>query len=85
MYLNKWTQHLTDPADKANFERKLKSYSEIFERLTELLNEKEQELDNNRSISSYSSPAWPYLQADTNGSERALKFVKRLIDLKEKE
>jgi len=53
-----------------------------FKRLTQLLENKLSEVESrreNRDV--YDKAAWPYFQADCNGYQRAIKEMKKLIEV----
>lgn len=75
-----WTAGLKEQEKKEVVED-FKASPALRARLTQMLTKK---IDSERTSSlskiSYDSPSWPYLQADTNGYERALREVISLID-----
>ncbi len=77
-----WTKHLKTEEDKDKFEKSIRSAKHILERLTEILTEAENDL-NNSEISSrnYDTPNWDYKQAHVNGQKSTLRTIKRLINL----
>jgi len=76
----KWTSHLKDK-EKDNFAEYVRSASAIFERLDQILKEKEPVSDE----ADYDKASWPYYRADQDGYSRALKDIRKLfpIDLTE--
>ena len=80
--LTVWTKNLRTEEEKDNFNNQLLGARPVLERLTELLNEKEVELDRSeRSVKAYDNPNWAYLQAHKNGCASMLQSVKELINL----
>lgn len=80
--LTVWTKNLKTEEEKDNFNNQLLGARPVLERLTELLNEKEVELDRSeRSLKAYDNPNWAYLQAHKNGCASMLQSVKELINL----
>lgn len=80
--LTVWTKNLQTQDEKDNFNNQLLGAIPVLERLTELLNEKEVELDRSeRSLKAYDNPNWAYLQAHKNGCASMLQSVKELINL----
>lgn len=77
-----WTKKLSDEKQKEEFVKKLYENEEILNALAVILDEKIEASRNNQlSTKSFSSPAWPYEQADSNGYQRALSEIKSLIKL----
>ncbi len=80
--LTAWTKNLKTPEEQENFTNQLLSARPVLERLYDLLNEKETELDRSeRSQKAYENPNWAYLQAHRNGCASMLQSVKELINL----
>lgn len=80
--LTVWTKNLRTEEEKDNFNNQLLGARPVLERLAELLNEKEVELDRSeKSVKSYENPNWAYLQAHKNGCASMLQSVKELINL----
>src|SRR5437016_6373951 len=77
-----WTKNLKDADTKSKFEKKLLSSKPVLERLTQLLDERQEHLDANElSVKSFDNPNWAYKQAFNNGFRSALNIAKKLIDL----
>lgn len=77
-----WTKNLKTEQDREQFKNQLLSAQPVLDRLTELLNEKENELGRSeRTMLVYDSPSWAYQQAHRNGYASALSAMKTLIDL----
>lgn len=80
--LTVWTKNLPTEQEKDNFNNQLLGARPVLERLQELLDEKEVELDRSeRSLKAYDNPNWGYLQAHKNGCASMLQSVKELINL----
>lgn len=80
-----WTAGLKEQEKKEVIED-FKASPALRARLTQMLTKKiDSERGSSLSKISYDSPSWPYLQADTNGYERALREVISLLEEKEVE
>ena len=80
--LTAWTKNLKTPEEQDNFNNQLLGARPVLERLYDLLNEKEVELDRSeRTQKAYENPNWAYLQAHRNGCASMLQSVKELINL----
>jgi len=77
-----WTAHLQTPEEKQRFINQLRGSSEVFERLSQLIEMKQKELGAaERNISAYENPNWAYLQAHRNGYASASTVIKNLLTL----
>lgn len=75
----KWTKHIRNEAERAQFEKTIKASRTALDRLATILREELQSLDNQEaSITDYDSAAWSHKQAHRNG-QRA--FAKTVLDL----
>lgn len=84
--ITNWFNHLKDPDEKERFKKYLQGSKSILERQTQILDEMENELDQlETDKDQYNSPSWAALQADRNGYRRALRAVKKLNNLDQKE
>lgn len=84
--ISRWTQHIKDPEAKQRFANRILSCKDVFERLEDIILEKEQSLDRSEmNIESYDKPNWAYKQAHKNGLRAAFGTVKELINLDQKE
>lgn len=80
--LTVWTKNLKTEEEKENFNNQLLGARPVLERLYQLLDEKEVELDRSeRNLKAYENPNWAYLQAHKNGCASMLQSVKELINL----
>ncbi len=80
--ISAWTKHLKEQAEKDRFSNEILGSKRVLERLTTLLDELKDEADNSElDVKNYDVSNWAYLQADRNGYKRALKIIKRIIDL----
>lgn len=80
--LTVWTKNLRTQQEKDNFNNTLLGSRPVLERLYELLNEKEVDLDRSeRSLKAYDNPNWAYQQAHKNGCASMLSSIKELINL----
>lgn len=80
--ISAWTKNLKTDEDKVRFKNTVLGSKAVLERLQELLNEIEDEvntLELNTKI--YDIPNWDYRQADMNGFRRALRTIKKIITL----
>lgn len=76
-----WTSDIEDTVGKDKFSSRLKENRDLFERLSVLLQKKNEENTRKRiSTASFEKPAWSEYQADSNGYERALTEVLSLIN-----
>lgn len=81
-----WTNHLKDPEEKERFKKYILGSKTLLERQTAIIDEMEKGLDVQESDpSQYDSPSWAALQADRNGYRRALRAIKKLNNLDQKE
>lgn len=77
-----WTKNLKTEEEKENFTNQLIGARPVLQRLSDLLTEKEAELDRSeRSQKAYENPNWAYLQAHRNGCAGMLQSIKDLINL----
>ena len=78
----KWTEHLQDQKDKEHFRNRVIGSKDVFERLTQILDEKERDLNLKEvSIETYNQPNWAERQAHHNGYRSCLHALRKLIDL----
>ena len=81
-----WSQHISDPEDKARFELSLSGQNWVLSRLKEILESIERGLDKQElSPRAYDEPNWDYRQAHLNGYRQCLNSIKELITLDRKE
>ena len=77
-----WTAHLQTDEEKQRFRNQLYGSREVLERLSKLVETKENELGAaERNQSAYENPNWAYLQAHRNGYASAMKVIKNLLTL----
>ena len=80
--LTVWTKNLKTEEERQNFNNQLLGARPVLQRLSDLLEEKEKELDRSeRSQKAYENPNWAYLQAHRNGCAGMLQSIKELINL----
>lgn len=80
--LTVWTKNLKTQEEKDNFNNQLFGARPVLERLYQLIDEKEVELDRSeRSLKAYDNPNWAYQQAHKNGCASMLQSIKELINL----
>jgi hypothetical protein len=73
-----WTDHLGTDKEKQEF-AKLVSTSLVLKRLGDILNGMEKTLDRKDFNELYTSPSWPYEQADRLGHRKGIASVRKLI------
>jgi hypothetical protein len=75
-----WTRHIRDPKAKADFESILKNNTQIFQRLKEILEEREAEL-NKQSFSEadFTDPNWSHKQAHRLGRLGEITKIKEIL------
>lgn len=84
--LPNWTNHLKTEDEKVRFRKYIYSSKGVLDRLKELMEQDETELNSKEmDESSYESPSWAALQADRNGYRRCLRKFKKLLTLDQKE
>lgn len=80
--LTVWTKNLKTPEEQENFDNQLLGARPVLQRLNDLLDEKEADLDSSeRTQKAYANPNWAYLQAHRNGCASMLHAIKELINL----
>lgn len=81
MYMT-WTNHLSEPSAKEDFEKKVKSAKPVLDRLKTILYEQEDLIDRSETnIKVFDQPNWEFRQAFKNGQRAAIKSLFTLIDL----
>lgn len=78
---NDWLVYLNSDSDKAVFKQRLLDNKDLFDMLITIIEAKQK--NQKKKVDDYTSPAWAYLQADTNGYVRAYEEIKKLIDFGE--
>lgn len=77
-----WTKNLKTEEEAEHFNNSLRGSKIVLDRLYQLLDEKDQELDRSqKSMESYESPNWELKTAHKNGYSSALSHIKNLISL----
>jgi|SwirhisoilCB2_FD_contig_111_1523768_length_8749_multi_5_in_0_out_0_6 hypothetical protein len=75
-----WTQNLKTEEEKEHFKRSLSSARTVLDRLVELLEVKERDIQfSERTQKAYDNPNWAYLQAHRNGYLTAIQSIKNLV------
>lgn len=83
--ITKWTSHLK-VEDKKQFEDEVKGSKRVLDRLKDILNESEKELDRSETNpKTYDIPNWDYRQAHNNGYRQCLYIMKKIVDLDQKD
>lgn len=81
-----WTNHLKDPEEAKRFRQYMHQSKGVLDRLNEMMDKQVEELDQlEADTSQYDSPSWAALQADRNGYRRAVRQIKKLITLDQKD
>lgn len=81
-----WTNHLKDPAEKEQFRKYIYGSKAVLERQSQIIDDELNQLDQlETDKDQYNCPSWAALQADRNGFRRAMKLVKKLNTLDQKE
>jgi hypothetical protein len=82
-----WTDHLGTVEEKDNFKKGLRNCKWLFDRLDQILEQKEQALETNEINPSVydSTPNWAFKQAHANGAKQVLKVIRKLIDISDQE
>lgn len=77
-----WTKNLKTPEEKERFENSLKGSRLVLERLAQMLDEEEADIDRSEmNLDTYSTPNWAEKQAHKNGQRSMLRKIKNLISL----
>ena len=80
--ISAWTKHLKTEEEKAKFKNTVLGSKLVLNRLQDIVNEIEQDLDNTElNTKIYDIPNWDYRQADMNGFRRAIKTIKKIITI----
>lgn len=83
---SEWTSHLKTEEEKQRFEGSVKAARPVLERLTTLLEMREQGIESlEGGLKQFDSPSWAYKQAFNNGFKSALSKVKTTINLDQQE
>lgn len=81
-----WTNHLKDKEEVERFKRHIYNSRSVLERQNAIMDEMEKDLDQlETDPDQYNSPAWAAMQADRNGYRRALRRIRKLNNLDQKE
>lgn len=82
----RWTQHIRDKGKKIEFEKTIIASTTMRERLLEILDEEEKQLDTTAtSIKDFETPAWAYKQAFILGEKSRIKRLRDLLELKDRD
>lgn len=77
-----WTQNLKTQEEKEIFANQVLAARPVLERLSQLLDEKETQLERSeRSLKAYDRPNWAFEQAHKNGYLSSLQNVRDLLNL----
>lgn len=81
-----WTSHLKDQEERDRFQRLVLSAKPVLERLSELLDERNKAIDViETGVEKYKQPGWDAIQAHYNGEKATIKYIKKLINLDQRE
>jgi hypothetical protein len=78
--ISAWTKHLPDEIDKENFARRVRSATDVLDRLRDICKERITLIE--REETDF-SPGWEYKQASLIGRRLELKQMLKLLDLTE--
>jgi hypothetical protein len=80
--ITQWTKNLRTEEDKKRFESTLQGSKIILDRLQQLLEEEEKDIDySETNLGTYETPNWAAKQAHKNGQRAMLQKIKSLINL----
>lgn len=80
--LTVWTKNLKTEEERTNFMNQVLGAKPVLERLVEILNEKEEQLERSeRTLDAYDNPNWAYKQAHKNGYLSVLQNLRDTINL----
>jgi len=84
--ISAWTKHLSTEEEKEQFRKEVLGSKLVLRRLTALLNEMKEDVDNTElNTKIYDIPNWDFRQADMIGYRRCLKQISKLINLDQQE
>ena len=78
----RWARHLKGDEDKKNFLLYIMNSRALLDRLDAILSEFDEELGRDGLNEEYTSPAWPYLQADRLGQLKMISKIRKLLTQK---
>lgn len=79
----KWTKHIADPEKRDSFVKALGASSLGFGRLSDLIRERQNEIDSTEfRVSDFEDPSWSHKQAFRNGQKAMMKEILDLINFK---
>lgn len=77
-----WTSHLKTDEEKKKFEKAVQSSRLVFERLLELIQEREAAINSiETGVEIFKQPGWDGALAHYGGEKASLRYVKNLINL----
>ena len=82
MINSRWARHLKSEEDKKNFLLYVMNSRALLDRLVAILQEFEAEIGRGAVEEEYTSPAWPYLQADRLGQLKMTSKIRKLLTQK---
>ena len=79
----RWTAHIANsPEEKESFERTVRTSTTVFDRLVQIIKEKEAAIDRiDYQPSTYEDAGWAYKQAHLNGRRAELAEIKQLLTI----
>lgn len=77
-----WTKHIVGTKEKQDFAKYVLNSGALLDRLDSILDELTAELDRAAYAEDYTSPAWPFLQADRLGQLKSFAKIKKLLNRK---
>lgn len=81
----KWTSHLKDQKKKAEFEKTIIASVTMRERLLQILDEEEKQIDSSMcSTKGFENASWAYHQAYALGEKSRIKKLRDLLELKDR-
>lgn len=77
-----WTKNLKTPEEKQRFENSVIGSRLVLERLTQILDEEEENIaQSEMNVDTYSTSDWAAKQAHYNGQRSMLRKIKKIINL----
>jgi len=77
--LQQWASHLKDPKEKEEFKALVLSTNAVRSRLSDII----EKMKEKPKKADYTVGSWAYLQADSNGYNRALEEVQKFLGVEE--
>lgn len=78
--ITQWTSHLTDPKEKENFKRQIRSAKPVLEHLKLMIEDQIKQTESAEiDAKSFDNPSWAYKQAYKLGYKSILSFTKHVL------